>query len=128
MTQPPPPSPQERQDDENEREHHGIPQGDWDAAFAWVEGEYVEIKPPGAAEPAQSNDHSFAVWPCNWETVNVFLACSTRWRITPRGSFELDYAGVDMVLNRSKLADADRTFAEIQAMEDQALKVLHGHG
>ena len=71
---------------------------------------------------------SFRVLPRNWDTIALFLACDTRWRLTERGCFELDYTGVNMVLERSKLPDPDRTFAEIQAMEFAALEVLHGNG
>jgi hypothetical protein len=58
----------------------------------------------------------------NWEAVQVFLACHTQWRRNrddvPVG---LDYAGVDVVLARCRVAEPDDAFARVRVMEDAAV-------
>lgn len=129
LKQPAKPSAEEQKADEEERQRNNIPQREWGVAYAWAVDGYEEVQPP--PEPTATPRpglQPFQVLPGNWATVMLFMACDTRWRLTERGAFELDYAGVDIVLKRSKLADPDRTFAELQAMEMAALEVLHGHG
>lgn len=138
MKQPRQATEEERQADEHERTRHGLSPQEWENAFAWDEdsGAYVEVPAPtpgsGRADPTGRqpgqplDDGPFQVWPRNWETVTVFDACTSQWRLNAALGFELDYAGVDVVLKRSGLADPDRTFAELQAMEARALEVLHG--
>ena len=79
--------------------------------------------PQTAAEP-----EGFEVYPVNWPSVRTFLACETQWQVVAGMAggqwLGLDYAGVDVVLRRSGLKDADAVFADIQIMEDAALKVF----
>lgn len=110
----------EQASEEDEREQLGISKQDWEAAFGWAD------QPAGEAAPV---DGPFLVWPCNWEPVMVFMACTTQWSRRPNGSFAgLNYPGVDVVLSRTRLPKraADATFAKLQRMELAALEVLNG--
>ena len=65
----------------------------------------------------------FGVLPENWEAVCVFLACTTQWLSDAHGAvLGLRYEGVDVVIRRSKVADADDVFARIRVMEEAALQ------
>lgn len=69
----------------------------------------------------------FAVMPQNWDTVRVFLACETQWRVLARPDgaavwLGLDYAAVDVVLRRMDLGND--VFGDLQHMERAALEVL----
>ncbi|OYW34199.1 MAG: hypothetical protein B7Y12_02190 [Rhizobiales bacterium 24-66-13] len=79
------------------------------------------MPPPDAAETR------IEVWDCNWSTFRLFDACATQWRVV--GGFGvmwigLDYAAVEIVQRRLHLDDAD--FADLQAMEVEALMILNG--
>lgn len=130
MEQPPQQTEKDKQADETERQRYGLDQQEWDTAFEWADGEWVESD-AGTAAPGAATDAGgggpFVVLAGNWETFQTFLACRTQWRRNFSGSFGgLNYTGVDVVLKRRKLTDPDRTFAEIQAMELAALEVLNG--
>lgn len=65
--------------------------------------------------------------PQNWDTVRVWLACETQWRVLvrPNGAavwLGLDYPAVDVVLRRMDLGND--VFADLQLMERAALEVF----
>lgn len=80
------------------------------------------------AAEAPRDDGTFEVALANADTIRAWLACATQWRIAAgiAGSMwlGLDYAAVDVVLRRTKPADPDAVFADLQLMEDAALAVF----
>jgi len=89
-----------------------------------------------AAEPVRPAD--LAIWACNWPSLEVFLALQTKWDLVPaivmgpmgaamttfvyRG---IDYQAAEIVMRRRGHAGDDRLFADLQAMEVAALKILN---
>lgn len=75
---------------------------------------------------------SFAVMRSNIDSFDAWLGCDSQWRVAAGmgGAIYtgLDYAGVDVVLRRSKLADPDAVFLDLQIMEGAALKVFSEKG
>lgn len=68
----------------------------------------------------------FDVWPENWDTVQLFLACRTQWRIAAMGGvIGLDYTGVDVVIKRLGLDVTPDMFAGLQTMERAAAAELN---
>jgi hypothetical protein len=63
------------------------------------------------------------IWPDNVQTVNLFLAVATQWRIGPHGHTGLDYNVLYKKMDRMHLSEEryDELEAEIQIMEDAAL-------
>ena len=90
-------------------------------------GVSVEIPDTPAAAPA-----SFAVMRSNADSLDAWLGCDSQWRVAAGMGgvmwIGLDYAGVDVVLRRSKLADPDAVFRDLQIMEGAALKVFSEKG
>jgi len=66
------------------------------------------------------------LWPDNAQSVNVFMAMSTQWRMGPIGPSGLDYNVLPEVWRRLKVApvDRDQVFQDLMAMEDEALRVM----
>jgi len=66
--------------------------------------------------------------PANWDSVIAFLNCETQWVVVVSMVgliwWGLDYQAVDIVLRRTRVADADAVFADLQLMEGAALEVL----
>lgn len=67
----------------------------------------------------------FLLWPEHWNAWNVYLGCSTQWRMAVGmgGVFwqGLDYQGVEMVMRRYRVPrkQQDQVFAEIQVLEEE---------
>lgn len=78
--------------------------------------------------PSEDETEEFVVMPCNWDSVCTFLNCETQWVVAVSMAgliwWGLDYKAVDVVLRRTKVADADAVFADLQLMEGAALDVL----
>jgi hypothetical protein len=66
------------------------------------------------------------VWAVNWRALTAFLACTTQWRVVPRGMaldwMGLDYAAVDVVLRH--LGETTATFRDLMVMEEAALEAF----
>lgn len=108
--------PQEVQADEAEREQAGVDRDNWDAAFDWAD----DLQGRGQA-PQRG---PYAVWRCNWDAIDLFMACDTRWQRDFHGRFFMDYPGADVVMRRKKTTDA--VFDQFQLMERAALEILNG--
>ena len=83
---------------------------------------------PDQLPPAASPDEEdFEVWPENWSTVRLFLACGTQWRASATMAgfvwVGLDYTAVEVVA-RGRRLPVD--FEALQTMESAALAVLNG--
>lgn len=73
----------------------------------------------------QQRQAHFEVLPENWDAVNAFLRLRTQWRFKPSGQLAgLNYAGVDVVMKRMQLTNADTVFEQIQTMEIAYLNQL----
>lgn len=71
----------------------------------------------------------FEVWIENWQSLNVFLACATQWRILV-GMGGMLYQGIDYqalvkVIDLLKIRDASTIFNDIQKMEAAAVTLLN---
>lgn len=83
---------------------------------------------PGGEAP---DDTAIEVWDVHWQAFAIFRACGTQWRViaTQRALFHLglDYPGVELVMRHllPSDADADAVFADIMAMEAEALPILN---
>lgn len=68
----------------------------------------------------------------NADSLDAWLGCDSQWRIAAGMGgliwLGLDYAGVEIVLRRSRLMDPDAVFRDLQIMEGEALKVLSERG
>lgn len=77
---------------------------------------------------AAGDGEDFSIWPDNAETLEVFLACATQWRVlvTPSSLIRLglDYTGVREVMRMRgvKNKHAAQAFNELQNMEFAALE------
>lgn len=79
-----------------------------------------------AAAAALAAQPDFAVLPENWPALQVFLACSTQWRVSPAGRLiGLDYPAVESVMRLHRLRDRTRLFGEVQVIETGALSALN---
>lgn len=71
---------------------------------------------------------AFEVYRANADALDAWLACKTQWRCAAGMGgmvwLGLDYGAVDVVLRRSKFADPDAVFADLQIMEGAALVVF----
>lgn len=68
----------------------------------------------------------FDVWPENWETVQLFLAVQTQWRMAPMGGVVgLDYAAVDAAIRHLRRPMTPELFAGLQIMEKAAIAELN---
>ena len=66
------------------------------------------------------------VWPSNIETVNVFVAMATQWRVAMGGCTGLDYNALPGVMRIEGVPRANwpEVFEGIRIMEDEALKTM----
>lgn len=84
------------------------------------------------AEVAAPRAEDFSVMRSNADSLDAWLGCDSQWRIAAGMGgliwLGLDYAGVDVVLRRSRLKDPDTVFLDLQIMEGEALKVLSERG
>ena len=64
---------------------------------------------------------------CNWPSLEAFTRCATQWRTVAIGAgfafIGLDYAAVDIVLNR--LSAPAHVFDDVTIMENAALPILN---
>lgn len=94
-----------------------------DEAFAWADE-------PAAAElaPALLPDGSFAVWPENWQTLQLFWAVRRCWRMRPMGGLMgFDWSQVQsklqlLGLNRRRMK---REAGRLELMEDAVLTAVN---
>lgn len=79
---------------------------------------------------ASARPEVFEVWSDNVATLNVFLSCSSQWRMLAgykRNAYlGLDYPALEVVMKHHRIKDRAAMFADIQTMEWAALKVLNG--
>lgn len=74
---------------------------------------------------------SFAVWPENWDALELFLACDTQWRVVQgMGASRVlgfDYQGVEIVMRHvgTKRAERTKRFAQLQVMERAAANAMN---
>lgn len=75
---------------------------------------------------ADFDEGPFEVWPDCWQSLMVFVALRTQWRVGFSGPTGLDYSALPEVWRRTKTAPADRddVFADIEVMQDAALEVM----
>lgn len=75
--------------------------------------------------PAPTEPKKFWLWPCNVRTYALWRACQTQWRVGMQGRTGLDYAGVQVVMNRMRFRGQEGTdaFFGLQAMEIAAVNV-----
>lgn len=67
---------------------------------------------------------SIQIWPDNLDSVNVFIAMSTQWRIGHNGATGLDYNVLPAVMGYCEIEDHKAVFHDIRLMEDAALSLL----
>lgn len=83
---------------------------------------------PGGDVPAAE---AIEVWDDHWNAFAIFRACATQWRVVATRHallhLGLDYPGVEVVMRRLLPAtvDAAAVFADIMAMEAEALPILN---
>ena len=67
-------------------------------------------------------------WPENIDSLNLFVAVQTQWRVGTSGATGLDYPAVFATLDRLHRdktdARRDELFADVQIMEAAALKKM----
>ena len=66
----------------------------------------------------------FEVEPENWETVCLFMAVQTQWRIGFSGPSGLDYTAVKATMDILGVTDQPAVFAGIRIMECAALQEM----
>jgi len=77
----------------------------------------------------EENMKSFAtpdvdVWPCNWNTVQLFMAMSTQWRVSMNGPIGLDYVALPVVSRALGIRITPKRMAGIRIMESEALTIF----
>lgn len=82
-----------------------------------------EVKLPAWMQEGGDVDQDFAVLPQNWDAVQAFLACSTQWRLDPKGAIVgLRYDALEIVLKRLRIEDPNDAWIRVRVMEQAALK------
>lgn len=93
-----------------------------------IAGQFERLGAQDAKIAPAEPDDAFEVMAQNVDAVGTWLAVETQWRaMVGPGRIAwlgLDYAGVDVVLRRSRVADADKVFADLMVMESEALMVF----
>lgn len=83
------------------------------------------VELPAGMAPARAAE-GFEVLPQAWDALRAFLDCETQWRVAAGFGgviwLGLDYAAVEIVLRRKRLADG--VFDDLQVMERAALDVF----
>lgn len=69
----------------------------------------------------------YPIRPDNWETIQVFLGCSTQWEYNDfngrrRG---LNYPGLESVIRNYQIEEPEICFCEVQTMEFAAVQALN---
>jgi len=86
----------------------------------WEVPEHVRERIAGPREGRLS----FDVLPVNWETLMLFLAASTQWRMAPNGQLMgLDYASVDVVAKRLNLTSGPEQWQGLMIMETEIIRI-----
>lgn len=75
-------------------------------------------------------DDRFEVWPENWKTVQLFLACATKWDMVGIGMGGAFYTGlnagrIEMVLRMNKVGNERQVFDDLRLMEAEAKSVMN---
>jgi hypothetical protein len=72
-------------------------------------------------------DFEYAVWADCWQTVRVFEAMSTQWRMVAGGATGLDYAVLTDVMALLCIPRELRQgiFTDLRVMEAEALRVMN---
>lgn len=68
----------------------------------------------------------FEVWEENWESVEMFVACRTQWRVTSgfvQQNTGLDYSAVASLIQLWGVTDPKQTMDDVRVMEATALSV-----
>jgi len=73
----------------------------------------------------RERESDICVWPENWEAVQVWARSQTQWRVGMAGVIGMDYAGLDVVMQRMDVADKADVFDRIQVMEAVVLQGLN---
>ncbi|WP_275895179.1 DUF1799 domain-containing protein [Thermomonas haemolytica] len=69
------------------------------------------------------------LWPECMPSVEVFLACATQWRLDAAGNpLGMDYPALEAVMRMLGTADVRQTFADVQVMEAEVLRVFSAAG
>lgn len=71
-------------------------------------------------------DQVVDIWPDCAESVNVFIAVMTQWRMGPSGPIGLDYGVLPMIfrLTATPQSSWPQVFADLQVMEVEALNTV----
>jgi hypothetical protein len=82
----------------------------------------------GAAIANAMKNRVVEVWPENWEAFCIFADLQTQWRVGFGGETGLDYGVLYRDLDDLGITGPDRLLlkADIRAMEQAALKAMHG--
>lgn len=71
-------------------------------------------------------EEDFAVYPENWEAVQLFLKLGTQWRVGAMGGFfGLDYSSVESTMRICRVRKKRKVFEQLRIMEVAALPVLN---
>lgn len=83
--------------------------------------------PPEAVAFYRSRRADFVVWAECWESVELFGACATQWRVLPMGGLlGLDYSAVRAVLQMRGVLDQAAAFDDVRLLEQGALAAMRG--
>lgn len=69
-------------------------------------------------------DSTCWVWPQNWNTVMLFLAMQTQWRVGMSGATGLDYAALPVIAKGEGIRLKPSRIAGLRVMESEALKQM----
>ena len=66
------------------------------------------------------------VWPCCWDSVDLFSRVVGQWRVSAAGAYALDYVAVQAVMDMRQIGKKRRRglFDDIQIMESAVLAVM----
>ena len=78
---------------------------------------------PGQASKS-FEEEACSIWPCNWKTVQLFVAMGTQWRIGMGGPTGLDYATLPVVAESLRIKLTPARFDGVRVMEGEALRVM----
>lgn len=88
----------------------------------------MELPPDAVAHfKAQAARQDFIVWHDNWESLELFCACSTQWRYKAMGDAAgIDYAAVHAAMQMRAVADQAAAFEDVRLLEHGALAAIRG--
>lgn len=86
----------------------------------------AELAAFGFSPEDYQGEDEFAVWPDNWQALDVFCAMQTQWRFTQMGPTGLDYSALESTLRLRGVRKRDRAdvFEAVRIMESAALAVM----